>query len=167
MQFSRYPPSTQVYEAESNIDNFDVQRSWGWEPTGTLEQMRKELRVSIESTVEKSVMDMQIHKSKVGALFVAKIVSLSCAASVAIFDLVCTAGPTTAGRMLSGWHALGETVEWCERWMSFEACERLWECFLHLDRCLASQPFFQRVPFLGVRSTIWHFVVRPLCYCPL
>lgn len=63
--FSRCLPSTQVYEAESNMDNFDVQRSWGWEPTGTLEQMRKELRVSIESTVEKSVMDTQIHKSKV------------------------------------------------------------------------------------------------------
>lgn len=90
-------PSTQVYEAESNIDNFDVHRSWGWEPTGTLEQMRKELRVSIESTVEKSVMDTQIHKSKVGALFVARVMSLSFVASVAIFDLVSTAGPAPAG----------------------------------------------------------------------
>lgn len=104
------------------MDNFDVQRSWGWEPTGTLEQMRKELRVSIESTVEKSVMDTQIHKSKVAELVVAKNVSLSYVASVPIFDLVCTAGPTPAGRMLSAWHTLGEIVEWCKRWTKFEAC---------------------------------------------
>lgn len=35
------------------------------EPTGTLEQMRRELRQSIESTVEKSMMENQFNKSKV------------------------------------------------------------------------------------------------------
>lgn len=56
----------QVYEAESAIDSgMDTHQSQGWEPTGTLEQMRKELRVSIESSVEKSVMEAQMNKSKV------------------------------------------------------------------------------------------------------
>ncbi|CBN77350.1 conserved unknown protein [Ectocarpus siliculosus] len=55
-----------VYEAESAIDSgMDTHQSQGWEPTGTLEQMRKELRVSIESSVEKSVMEAQMNKSKV------------------------------------------------------------------------------------------------------
>ncbi|CAM9959226.1 unnamed protein product [Ectocarpus sp. 6 AP-2014] len=55
-----------VYEAESAIDTgMDTHQSQGWEPTGTLEQMRKELRVSIESSVEKSVMEAQMNKSKV------------------------------------------------------------------------------------------------------
>lgn len=43
----------------------DPIQTQGWEPTGTLEQMRKELKVSIESTVEKSVMETQMNKSKV------------------------------------------------------------------------------------------------------
>lgn len=56
----------QVYEAESAIDSgMDTHQSQSWEPTGTLEQMRKELRVSIESSVEKSVMEAQMNKSKV------------------------------------------------------------------------------------------------------
>lgn len=52
-------------EAESAIESADMSQSQGWEPTGTLEQMRKELRVSIESTVEKTVMEIQMNKSKV------------------------------------------------------------------------------------------------------
>lgn len=47
----------------------DSHQSQGWERTGTLEQMRKELRVSIESTVEKSVMETQMNKSKVPQYF--------------------------------------------------------------------------------------------------
>lgn len=31
---------------------------------GTLQQMRQELRLNLESTVEKTVMDNQMHKSK-------------------------------------------------------------------------------------------------------
>lgn len=37
----------------------------GWEYAGTLQQMRKELRRDIESTVEKSTMENQMNKSKV------------------------------------------------------------------------------------------------------
>lgn len=55
----------QVHEAESAIDTMDPNQAKEWEPTGTLEQMRKELKVSIESTVEKSVMETQMNKSKV------------------------------------------------------------------------------------------------------
>ena len=54
-----------MYEAESAIDSTEMNQGQGWEPTGTLEQMRKELRVSIESTVEKSFMEIQMNKSKV------------------------------------------------------------------------------------------------------
>ncbi len=54
-----------MYEAESAIDITEMSQRQGWEPAGTLEQMRKELRVSIESTVEKSVMEIQMNKSKV------------------------------------------------------------------------------------------------------
>ncbi|CAM9962272.1 unnamed protein product [Ascophyllum nodosum] len=54
-----------VYDAEFTCHNPDTYRSTGWEPTGTLEQMRKDLRLNIESSVEKSVMDNQITKSKV------------------------------------------------------------------------------------------------------
>lgn len=55
----------QVHEAESAIDTVDPNQTQEWEPTGTLEQMRKELKVSIESAVEKSVMETQMNKSKV------------------------------------------------------------------------------------------------------
>eukprot|EP00752_Nemacystus_decipiens_P007062 g6329.t1 len=55
-----------VHEAESVIiGTVDPNQTQGREPTGTLEQMRKELKVSIESTVEKSVMESQMNKSKV------------------------------------------------------------------------------------------------------
>lgn len=60
-----YVSTTQVYEADRSIDIPDSHGTQGWEPTGTLEQMRKELRLSIESTVERSVMDNQMNKSKV------------------------------------------------------------------------------------------------------
>lgn len=57
--------ATQVYDATTSFKNESTHGSGAWEPTGTLEQMRKELRLNIESTVEKSVMDNQMNKSKV------------------------------------------------------------------------------------------------------
>lgn len=60
--------AAQVYDASMSFQNEGTDRSRAWEPTGTLEQMRKELRLNIESTVEKSVMDNQMNKSKVPLL---------------------------------------------------------------------------------------------------
>lgn len=156
MPFSRYLRSTQVYEAETNIDNFDVQRSWGWEPTGTLEQMRKELRVSIESTVEKSVMDTQIHKSKVESLSQESCRFLTLQALPFSTSSLLLAPRLQAACCQHGTH--------CEKSSSGEHGGRN-ERLAHGDESVAYtlidawrlNPVFGVPLFLGVRSTIWRF----------
>lgn len=62
-------PFVQVYDADRAYHNLETLRRAGWEHSETLEQMRKDLRLSIESSVEKRVMDRQMSESKVSILY--------------------------------------------------------------------------------------------------
>lgn len=59
---------TQVSSATKSITNEAENASGSRKPMGTLQQMRQELRLNLESTVEKNVMDNQMHKSKASVM---------------------------------------------------------------------------------------------------